>query len=329
MPCSYPADTFEVAWVLYFLLVGGLRLDPRRNATHRLLLRWLQDCLSSSGASFARLGGLPADVDDTAVVLTVLNRSGIPTLLDPLWGFLESDHFVSYAGERTASTSSNAHVLEALLSSPAPLATDQDGSHRYRLIVDRLVEYLLQARESSAAGSWWTDKWHQSPYYATLSCILALCRVPDPAVHQELRPALGWLLETERPGGGWGEDGSSNATAEETAYGLLALRALRHAVPVYEPDRAVLAMASASRRLADWSHMLASKDLGHQKKRRAFHADVPALPALWVDKTPYAPARVIRAAMLASLHSRSPYLPVPPARPAPPACHLDQTSAPG
>jgi halimadienyl-diphosphate synthase len=302
MPTSFPADTFEVAWVLYFLLAGGARLDPKRNATHRLLLRWLQDCLSREGASFARLGSLPSDVDDTAMVLAVLNRSGIATPLDPLWCFFEGDHFVSYAGERTASTSANAHVLEALLSADLRPVEDRDRYRRHRRTIEKLVEYLLDTRETLGRSSHWVDKWHQSPYYATQSCVLALCRVPDPAVHQELRSTFGWLLESARPDGSWGSSDGGMATAEETAYGLLSLRALRHALPFYESERASMVMASALGRISRWSGLLSPR--GETPPPSAVHHGSPGedpLPALWVDKTPYAPARVIRAAMLGSL----------------------------
>ena len=95
MPASHPADAFETAWVMHLLLHGGVRFSGKTNATHHLLLHWLQSCLTPSGASYARQIGLPCDVDDTAVIIAVLNHCGMQTPLDALWLFEVDDHFVS------------------------------------------------------------------------------------------------------------------------------------------------------------------------------------------------------------------------------------------
>jgi halimadienyl-diphosphate synthase len=283
MPSSHPADTFEVAWVLHFLQQAGQRLDPKRIQTHRLLIDWLQECLADEGASFARSLGLPADVDDTAMVLAVLQRCGVPLPLDRLWHFETPHHFVSYAGERISSTTANAHVLEALLSARPLPRKGRDQILRHTRATRKLVDYLSDQRDPRG---YWLDKWHLSPYYATLSCVLALARAPLPPVRQELSVTLDWLLETQDGGGGWCRGA---ATAEETAYALLALRALEKVLPFHRPESRRQARESGRRWLGALGR---SEGVAH-----AF----TAAPALWIDKSTYAPARVIRAAILAAL----------------------------
>lgn len=276
MPTSHPADAFEGAWALHLLLHGGVPLDPATNPSLRRILRWLHASLAGDGASFARMRALPCDADDTALVIGVLNRLGIRVAPDPLWAFERPDHFVSYEGERTASVSSNAHVLEALLS------VDAVGLPGLAARRDKVVRYVLAER--SADGSW-IDKWHISPYYGTLSCALALARMPDPTTHAELLPALDWLERTQRPGGGWG---TARATLEETAYGVLIVVAAARVLPGVRTP--------AMRRLVRRAE-------GYLLRHRSGLERPAALPTLWVDKTLYAPARVIRAGVLAALYA--------------------------
>jgi halimadienyl-diphosphate synthase len=276
MPTSHPADVFEAAWVLHLLLHGGVALDPAASPPLQQLLRWLSCSLAPDGASFARMRALPGDADDTAVALAVLNRLGVQTPLDPLWTFEREDHFVSYAGERTASISANAHALEAILSVDAigllpALAARQE----------KLIHYLLRERTDEG---FWVDKWHLSPYYATLKAALALTRAPDPALRHHLLPTLTWLCQSQQRGGGWG---MRRPTVEETAYAVLTLRGLRRALG---PESAASDGVGALRR--GRAYLL----------RRLAELDRP-LPTLWVDKTLYAPPRVIRAAALAALHT--------------------------
>ena len=284
MPTSHPADTFEVGWVLHFLLQGGLRIDPQRNATHRVLLRWLRSCLTADGAGFARSSGLPPDADDTGMALAVLRRCGISVPLDSLWHFQSDTHFVCYAGERASSPSANAHVLEALLgASPLP-SEDRARYLRHQRATQKVVEYLLDQR---SGPGYWVDKWHMSPYYATLAAVVALCRAPLLPVHVKLSLTLDWLLDTQRGEGGWGVE---TVTAEETAYGLLAIRALGRILPFHQPERCSQAVGRGRRLLLD------TLDVS-----RPFSLALAESPPQWLDKSPYAPSRVIRAAILAAL----------------------------
>ncbi len=275
MPASHPADTFEVAWALHFLRLAGVPLDPAADPTVRCLLTWLRRCLTPRGASFSRLRGLPADADDTALTLAVLNQHGVHVDLRPLWSFERDEHFVSYDGERTASTSANAHVLDALLSVDAIGLPSLVARRR------KLVRYL---RAKRTAEGYWTDKWHVSPYYATLCCALALARVPDGGLRPDPAPTLDWLGRTQRAGGGWG---AVTATLEETAYGALTTAALLRLNPPLRAGEQYLRMLRRAR--------------GYLRRHLDKLDSADALPALWVDKTLYVPPRVVRAAVLAAL----------------------------
>jgi halimadienyl-diphosphate synthase len=269
MPASHPADIFEVAWVCNWFWHGGIPLTNGDLAVARML-DWLAGSLTPDGLAYGRTRGLPADVDDTAVGLTVLRRAGQDAPLDPLWRFQADDHFVSYPGERVASSSANAHVLEALCTGTQELAS----------LRTRLARYLLDQR--TGAG-WWEDKWHLSPYYASATCILALVQTPELVQPEELRPTLTWLLAGCQ-GKGWG---MATPTAEETAYAVLSLVALRDIVPVADRNA--------------WRHVI-----GVGLRCLARHGALlpPAQqPSMWVDKTLYHPRRVSAAAILAALHT--------------------------
>ncbi len=319
MATSHPADVFEAAWALHLLRLGGLTASPATDATAARIRGWLRGALGPGGAGFSRLGGLPCDADDTALVLAVLNDAGEAADLAPLDAFERDSHFVSYDGERTASTSTNAHVLDALLSATT-LAPPSAAVHAVRPLagahpglspderVRKVVRYLLA--EGSPEGCW-EDKWHLSPYYATLSCALALGRysaqilqgghggnggeVEAALVRERLEATLAWLARTQRPGGGWGVRG---ATLEETAYGMLAATGLLR-LALRRDDAKYRSMVQGAR---GYLHRQLGKMAG--REAAAVHApSVLTMPRLWVDKTLYAPPRVIRAAVLSALHS--------------------------
>jgi halimadienyl-diphosphate synthase len=200
----------------------------------------------------------------------------MPTPLDPLWRFERDDHFVSYAGERTASISANAHALEAMLSVDALGVTPGLAARQ-----KKVVTYLLGTRDGDSA---WRDKWHLSPYYATLKAARALARTPDFVVSQQLAPTAGWLCRTQQRGGGWGME---RPTVEETAYAVLTLRGLTAI------GAAPLAQANA----------VDAVRRGRVYLRRHLAELEGPLPPLWVDKSLYTPPRVVRAAALAALHT--------------------------
>ena len=278
MPTSHPSDLFEAAWVLHLLMHGDVPLESGgRSVGAAPAAAGSNRGVTSRGAGFSPLGGLPSDADDTALALAVLNRLGVRRGLAPLWRFERRDHFVSYDGERTASTSANAHVLEALVS------VDSIGLPALAARRRKLARYLLDQRDE---GGFWRDKWHLSAYYGTLSSVLALTRMPESGRPRELVSTQRWLEETQHGDGGWG---MHDATVEETAFGLLTAMDLFGAVTGARTETARGMMRRAYRYV-----------IRHLEQFEAAEASL-SLPTLWVDKTLYAPPRVIRAAVLAAL----------------------------
>src|SRR5262249_35696063 len=150
-----------------------------------------------------------ADGDDTAAALALLLATG--RLADPsiLLYFAHADHFRAYASELQPSLSVTAHAVHALRLAGRPC--------------DAAQRYILQRQ--LADGRWPGDKWHSSWLYTTSQAVIALADSPHADV---LSRAADALLSHQHPGGGWGDD---DASAEGTAYGVLALRALVRAKP--------------------------------------------------------------------------------------------------
>jgi halimadienyl-diphosphate synthase len=262
VPVLHPCETFELLWAAYHLFLAGVPAE-------RLLtlgeLGHLGSSLASGGVSLSPTFPIP-DADDTAVALLLLNSMGLgvdPTVLTAFED--RNGTFVSFPYERHSSVGVNVHVLHALASVPGYPKTNER--------IASIVEYL--ANEHS--GLYWIDKWHISPLYATSHTLLVLDQLtPEqrrPVVHLMER-SREWLRQSQNADGSWGFYGQP--TAEETAYGLLALAAS----PAFdERDRAHCAAAAAYlRETAD-----------------------AEMPALWIDKCLYLPPLVVRAAINAAV----------------------------
>jgi halimadienyl-diphosphate synthase len=183
VPAGVPVPLFERSWIIVALGSAGLDVPDARPSLIR--------------AAFSREGaaggpGLPADADDTATALNALALCDSPGPVSTLDRYREARHFACFPGERTPSTSTNAHALQAL------------GHDR------ELEEWLRDMQEP--AGNW-LDKWHASPYYATACAVNAL---------QGNEKAVDWVLGTQHADGSWGR---WEGTYEETAY---AIRVLAH-----------------------------------------------------------------------------------------------------
>jgi hypothetical protein len=233
--------------------------------------------------------GLPPDADTTSVVLAVLSRLGHEPELDCLMTYDGDGHFRTWAGERTASVTTNAHVLDVL--GDRLMRRPELGS-RYGAARRRVVAWLCG--QQRADGSW-TDKWHASPFYATASCTLALSRFGGASARPAVARAVRWLVETQYPDGSWG---IWRPTAEETAYAMHALAGRRR-----------------QRRPTQQGHAVLDRGVGHAVSRgRAWllwwtgGGLVPTVqydeePALWHDKDLYRPVAIVRAAVLSALLS--------------------------
>lgn len=281
VPCGLPITVFERGWVLSTLVRAGIAVT-------------VPESLITSLSAAARPGGtpagpgLPADADTTSVALYALSLLGRPYPPDSLDAYRTGTHFCTWQGEQGFSVTVNAHVLDAL----GRYAADHpDAAPRYAADI-RLLSALLCDRQE-ADGAWW-DRWHISPYYATACCALALheygARETEDGrradrVARAVRRAVGWVLDTQRADGSWGQWGG---TAEETAYALQILLLTRppHAGRAGE-DR-----AEARRREA----------VARGRAYLARSAGRAADPPLWIDKDLYRPVAVVRAAVLSALH---------------------------
>lgn len=267
VPVAAPLAVFERVWVLCTLAGAGPL--PRQ---HRGLVRGL-------GAAFGEFGvaggpGLPPDADDTATALSALARLGNPRSPAVLWGYQAHDgHFACLPDERTASTSTNAHVLQAFGDC---LRHDPPGRSRYTDAMARITAWLCDHQE--ADGSW-LDKWHASPYYATACAAQALAEYGGDLAVGPLARAIAWLLDTQRPDGSWGRWAG---TYEETAYAVQVLARVGTGNAAGTTARAVARGCALLR-----------------------HAGDPPYPPLWHDKDLYTPTRIVRAEGLAALRLAS------------------------
>jgi halimadienyl-diphosphate synthase len=259
-PVLHPCDTFELLWAAYHLYVGGAPSRGILRATERR--RLLAD-LAQTGVSLSRTFPIP-DADDTAVALLLMHDLGEhvdPRVLQP---FEAADgSFVSFPYERHSSVGVNAHVLHTLTRVPGY----PDASRA----IERILTYLIDQH----SGLYWIDKWHISPLYATAHVLAALEHLPSEQrsrVAELIDRSREWLRQSQNADGSWGFYGRS--TAEETAYGLLALAGNR---AIDERDRARCAAAARFLKL----------------KRR----ENVAHPPLWIDKCLYIPPLVVNAAI--------------------------------
>lgn len=123
-------------------------------------------------------------------------------------------------------------------------------------------------------GSFWSDKWHISPYYVNSAALYALHEVGDDLAKSRLK----WILKTQNDDGGWGHFGIS--TAEETAYCLEAL--LFWDNKVKRIDRDILDAA------ANFLSM---------------HVNDMYYTPLWIGKSLYTPHNVVKSVILSTLFS--------------------------
>jgi hypothetical protein len=271
VPSVVPITNFERSWVVNSLALGGLAVTAPRALTADLLA-------AVRPRGVAGGAGLPPDADTTSATLTALRQLGLPVRDSVLRRYDQGSHFCTWAGERTASPTTNAHVLTALAT--------YDGGRRsaWRTsAIDRTAAWL---RDNQEPEGFWADKWHASPYYATACAVVALRdaagRAVDPAdtanaakvAKAAIDRAVAWVLGSQRRDGSWGRWAG---TAEETAYALQIL--------LYRtaPDRRTRAAAAR----------------GHR-----FLAKAEAWPAppLWHDKDLYTPGHVVRAAVIGARH---------------------------
>jgi len=195
------------------------------------------------------------DVDDTAVVVTAMDRFARETRdasysgrIAPArlwveglqsknggWGAFDADncHYhlnhIPFADHGALLDPPTADVSARCVSMLAQLGDKPESSKR----LARGVDYLLA--EQMEDGSWF-GRWGANYIYGAWSSLCALNAAGLPHSHDAFRRAVAWLVSIQNPDGGWGEDLSSYkldyrgyepapSTASQSAWAALALMA--------------------------------------------------------------------------------------------------------
>jgi hypothetical protein len=264
-PEAAPIAVFERLWVAAALARAGLP-----DACLSTVRAWATQIYDPAGVRGAP--GLLPDADDTAMAILVSTLVGQPRDPAVLSAFEAGTHYDCYVGEDTGSVSANAHALQAL-GNYFQHRPEEVSGHGTRMIIAR--DWLLA--QQTPAGAW-TDKWHASPYYATERCVTALAHYGGRHAVGAVRSAADWVLSTQGTDGSWGIWGG---TAEETAYAVK-----------------VLLLAPADR---EQPKVFRALDRAGAVLRAAVEDSTRPHPALWHDKTLYAPQAMVHAEVLAAL----------------------------
>ena len=223
--------------------------------------------------------GLPCDADTSATaILTAHRLGGKGPGVAPLRHYETGTHFVTWAGERTPSTSTNAHVLDCLAQVDGDPAEELWRRQAMRTVSTWLCDHQ---RDDGT----WADKWHASPLYATAAAAGALRRCGGRGAPAAVARSITWLIDCQRGNGSWGVWGG---TAEETAYALQLIVPVLSGRGVHGVPRHQL-LESAARGL-------------RFLRARTLRRHIPEHPPLWHDKDLYTPSAVVDAAVVGALH---------------------------
>jgi squalene-hopene/tetraprenyl-beta-curcumene cyclase len=190
------------------------------------------------------------DLDDTAVVVMALDRldrdkykhaidRGAEWVLglqskNGGWGAFDADNthdylnHIPFADHGALLDPPSADVTARCLGMLAQLGYDR--SHP---AVVAGLEYLRREQEPDGC---WFGRWGTNYIYGTWSVLSAYNALGVDPQSDDVRRAVNWLVERQRPDGGWGEDGESYwdekpkgeggpSTPSQTAWALLALMA--------------------------------------------------------------------------------------------------------
>jgi len=247
------------AFTLYNLMRVGMPITRIiRQAALALKEQW-----TSAGVAFSPNFPVP-DVDDTAVALWVMRKTGVlkgTEGLDTLRAYWDDDHFRTYPFESDPSTVANAHVLDALNTFPSSAKVDEMREGTLGFLKSRMVN-----------GDHWTgEKFYLSDIHATAHIASAVGTWED----QTARRGIDWLEKQRKQNNLWG---IGSGTAEETAYALTAT--ILHSQEVEN---------------LDIEHLRSSAE----EIRRAI--DSKNDPDIWIAKTLFSPTDIVRSAKIGAV----------------------------
>ncbi|WP_036294271.1 squalene--hopene cyclase [Methylosinus sp. PW1] len=264
-PCVSPV--WDTALACHTLLeVGGKAEEARARAG----LDWLAPLqvldvkgdwavqrpnVRPGGWAFQYANAYYPDVDDTAVVVTAMDRSYAGRSDRPYderiararewveglqsknggWGAFDADNeyyylnHIPFADHGALLDPPTSDVSARCVSMLAQLGDTIETSASMKAGVD----YLLAEQEPD--GSWF-GRWGMNYIYGTWSTLCALNAAGLKPEHRAMRRAVDWLVAIQNEDGGWGEDGDSYkldyrgyekapSTPSQTAWGVLALMA--------------------------------------------------------------------------------------------------------
>ena len=259
----YPFRTFELTWVLNSLTHAGL---PIAGYLAEDEWRALKDELTPEGVGFDPTFGIP-DGDTSSVCSHVLLAAGFDVEPQILVRYQDSERhlFRTYHYERNPSVSTNVHALEALSLMP-------DYPDRAQIQAE-IITMLLDNRKYN---TFWVDKWHASPFYATSHTLIALLNT-QPYLASVCQHTVDWIIHTQLTDGSWGY--FRKGTLEETAFALTALLHYRKYRPVDDET-----LHQAARFL-----------------KQFYEGESSAFPPMWIVKCLYSPTDIVRSVILTAL----------------------------
>lgn len=256
-PNVAPFDVFEPAWVLWNLMLTD-SIEAHTLALAQPHLDFLETSWEPGEGIGHAAGYTPKDGDDTSLVYEVLSHFDRVVDLDAVLHYEHVYYFRCFELESSPSISTNIHVLGALR---------EAGLEKQHPVVQKVIRFLREVRTDE---TFWFDKWHVSPYYATAHGIIACANYADDLIDN----AVSWVLATQNDNGSWGYYMPS---AEETAYCLQSLVTLKR--------RGYSVPSETLKRGNDWL-------VNHRK---------PPYPPLWIGKCLYCPELVVKSAVLSAL----------------------------
>ena len=236
---------------------------------------WRRPDLKPSGWAFQYWNNHYPDVDDTAVVAMVLDRTGNPKYRAAIeraaewvvgmqsdnggWGAFdaENDHqylnYIPFADHGALLDPPTVDVTARCLGMLAQL-----GYERNHPAVAKAVDFLKNEQEGD--GSWY-GRWGINYIYGTWSALCALNAVGEDHDAPHIRKAVDYLRAMQREDGGWGEDPATYwqerrgevkcSTPAQTAWALLGLMAAGE-VETDEVERGIAFLQAAERMGPRW-----------------------------------------------------------------------------